>query len=51
MNLQKDLGFSQQAKITKTVADKMSDFYGKGTHFLCLLRNFSQRGGGMERRI
>ena len=39
MKLQVDvgLGYSQQAKISLVVADKTSDFYGKGTPFLPLV--------------
>ena len=46
---------SQQVKIARCRQTENGRFYGKGTPFLCLLRNFSsikQRkdGNGMERK-
>lgn len=40
LNLIKDLEYSQQAKISLIIADRKGGFFGKGTTFLCLLRNF-----------
>jgi len=38
-------GIFPASKITLLLQTEKSDFYGKGTPFLCLLRNFSARNG------